>query len=420
MQHWGREHFASVVTVDLERERELHSLFDRAEPRAMGQELALLKRQALSPGGSLLFLDEIQACPRALAALRHFHERLPDLHVIAAGSLLDFALGEYAYSMPVGRVEFLYLHPLSFEEFVLATEGEPMATVLRTYDPGSPLGDALSKRLEDALRRYMFIGGMPEAVEAYARHGDLLGIQRLQSAIVQTVQDDFAKYGTRAQQDLLGKALQHVALNLGHKVKFVNISRERRAADVRSALDLLMRSRMVHLVRHTAATGVPLGATASDKVLKGILLDIGLASQLCGLTVLPPEQLLVVNEGGLAEQFVGQELLASGLPFLDDRLFYWHREARNANAEVDYVVSVGPDVVPIEVKAAAGGALRSLFQFLQEKRRRKAIRLYLGTPGVETLRVPGGGSETIELLSLPLYMAGQVRRLAAQFLADRT
>lgn len=375
--------------------------------------------QELAPGESLLFLDEIQACPRALAGLRHFHERLPELHVVAAGSLLDFALGEYTYAMPVGRVEFLYLHPLSFEEFVLATDGEPVATALRTYDPGAPFSSALSRRLEDALRRYMFIGGMPEAVEAYARHGDLLGIQRLQSAIVQTVQDDFAKYGTRAQQDLLGKALQHVALNLGHRIKFVNISRERRAGDVRSALDLLTRSRIAHLVRHTAATGVPLGATASEKAFKAILLDIGLASQLCGLTLLPPDQLLVVNEGGLAEQFVGQELLASGLPFLDDRLFYWHREARNANAEVDYVVSVGPDVVPVEVKAAAGGALRSLFQFLQEKRRRKAIRLYLGTPGLETLRVPGDGSATIELLSLPLYMAGQVRRLAAQFLADR-
>lgn len=260
---------------------------------------------------------------------------------------------------------------------------------------------------------------MPEAVEAYGRHGDLVSVQRLQSSIVQTVQDDFAKYGSRTQRDVLGKALQHVALNLGHKIKFVNISRERRAADVRSALDLLTRSRIVHLVRHTAATGVPLGATASEKVFKAILLDIGLVCQLCGLSLLPPDRLLVVNEGGLAEQFVGQELLASGLPFFDDRLFYWHREARNANAEVDYVVSAGPDVVPVEVKAAAGGALRSLFQFAREKRRRTAIRLYLGRPGIETLSMPGDDTTTVDLLSVPLYMAGQLRRLAAEFLAAR-
>lgn len=140
-------------------------------------------------------------------------------------------------------------------------------------------------------------------------------------------------------------------------------------------------------------------------------------NQLCGLTLVPPGELLTVNEGALAEQFVGQELLASAHPFLDDRLYYWHREARNANAEVDYLLSSGPHVLPVEVKAAAGGALRSVLQFLRERRLRRAIRLYQGAAGVERLHPPGDSETTIELLSLPLFLAGQVQRLAGDFVA---
>ena len=124
---------------------------------------------------------------------------------------------------------------------------------------------------------------------------------------------------------------------------------------------------------------------------------------------------LAVNQGSLAEQFVGQELRCSALPFEDTPLFYWHREARSANAEVDYVISAGAEVLPVEVKSATGGALRSVFQFLHEKRREKAIRLYLGQAGVETMRVPGDTSATVRVMSLPLYLAGHTRRLAAEW-----
>jgi len=415
VEHWGRSAFDAVVTVDLERERHLHSVFDQSDPTKLLQELSLLKRQRLVPGSHLLFLDEIQACPRALAALRYFAELVPNLHIIAAGSLLDFALRDFAHSMPVGRVEYHFLYPLSFEEFVRASEGDALADLLRTYHLGDPIAEAVAGRLEETLRHYLLVGGMPAAVDAYVERAPLVDVQRLQYSIVATLQDDFAKYGTRGQQDLLQRAYRHVAQHVGRKVKYVNISPDRRAADVRTALDLLARSRTVHLVRHTSANGIPLGAEASDKHFKTLFMDVGLVNQVCGLGLVPAGGVLAVNEGALAEQLVGQELLVSGSPFQDTPLFYWHREAPNANAEVDYLVSEGADVLPIKVKAARGGALRSVFQFLGEKKRSKAIRLYMGKPGIEVLKMPGDWSASVEILSLPLYLAGQVRRLAAEF-----
>ena len=229
------------------------------------------------------------------------------------------------------------------------------------------------------------------------------------------MEDDFAKYGSRAQQEILRKAYRYAARHVGRKIKYVNVSTERRAADVRAAFELLARSRVVHLVFHSSANGVPLGAEANEKRFKAVFLDCGLANHVCGLPLMPARGVLTVNEGSLAEQFVGQELRCSGLPFEDTPLFYWHREAPSANAEGDYVISEGAKVLPVEVKSTADGALRSVFQFLHEKRRGRAIRLYLGQAGVETLRVPGGASATVRVLSLPLYLAGQTRRLAAEW-----
>jgi hypothetical protein len=258
---------------------------------------------------------------------------------------------------------------------------------------------------------------MPAVVQAYAQAAPLVDVQRLQYSIVATMQDDFAKYGSRGQQDVLRAAYRYVAQHIGRKVKYVNIRPDRRAADVRGALDLLALSRTIHLVRHSSANGIPLGAEASEKHFKALFMDVGLVNQVCGLGLVPTGQVLAVNEGALAEQFVGQELLVSAPSYQDTPLYYWHREARSANAEVDYVISEGLDVLPVEVKAARGGALRSVFQFLGEKGRARAIRLYMGTPGIESLSMPGAPSSTVKLLSLPLYLAGQVRRLAAEWMS---
>ncbi len=161
IEAWGAAHFESVVTVDLERERDLHSLFSQQDPQRSLEELSVLKGRAVRPGKTLLFLDEIQACPPALASLRYFHELMPELHVVAAGSMLDFALRDFTYSMPVGRIEFLHLQPLSFEEFLEATEGAVLVEYLTRLSLLEPPSEAVENRLLEALRRYFFCWELP-------------------------------------------------------------------------------------------------------------------------------------------------------------------------------------------------------------------------------------------------------------------
>lgn len=411
VEHWGAEQFESVLTVDLERERDLHSLFAQTNPNRVLQELALLRNQSVIPGKTLLFLDEIQACPAALASLRYFCELKPELHVIAAGSLLDFALREFACAMPVGRVEFLHLYSMSFEEFVAATEGAALADYLRTWTLRAPPSEAVGRRLSDVLRNYFFVGGMPEPVAAYAARQDLLEVQRIQTGLVQTMEADFAKYGPRRLHELMRKTYRHVAHNVGRKIKFVRISRDDRSAGVRRALEFLALSRVVHPVVHTAANGLPLGAEQDDRHFKALFLDIGLVNRLCSLPLANTVELVAIHEGALAEQFVGQQLLAAAPAFEDAGLFYWVREARSANAEVDYVIGWQQEVLPVEVKAGKTGTLRSLLQFLREKRRCRAVRFYSGPPALEHVKLPGQEGAAVQLLSLPLFAAGQLNRL---------
>ncbi len=414
VDHWGERSFKSVLKIDLERERDLHGLFAQPDPRRLLEELPLLKGRPVVPGETLLFLDEVQACPAALAMLRYFLELTPDLHVIAAGSLLDFALRDFKHSLPVGRIEFLHLHPLSFEEFLEAVEGAPLVEYLHRLRLGQVPSEALERKYLEALRRYFFVGGMPEAVRAYAERRDLLEVQRIQAALVQTVQEDFAKYGPRRLQDLTRLVYRYVPGNVGRKLKYANISREERAASLRDALEWLTQSRLVQLAYHTAANGLPLGAEQDERHFKPFFLDVGLVNRLCGLDLVGAEELIAVNEGALAEQFIAQQLLCAAPPFEAPQLFYWAREARNASAEVDFVISRHQDILPIKVKAGKTGTLRSLFQFLREKGRSRAVRFHLRPPVLEEPSLPGGEPRTAQLLSLPLYLAGQLSRLAAE------
>lgn len=422
VEAFGEEHFPPLLTVNLEQKEDLHSLFDRMEPTRIVQELSLYFNQTIEPGRTLLFFDEIQACPKAIACLRYFHEQIPDLHVIAAGSLLDFALREFRHSMPVGRIEYLHLYPMSFQEFLLAAGEEALAKHLDAYRIGDKLGDAVHGKLRELLRAYFFVGGMPSAVAAYAERGDLLEVQRVLASIATTLQDDFAKYGTRAQQRNMRHVLRYVPRNIGRKLRYVNISREVRSAELRTALELLELSRVVTVVRHTSANGIPLGAEVSESHFKPLLMDVGLCNNLCGLSLPDASELLTVQEGGLAEQFVGQELRAAAPSFQEQPLFYWHREQKNANAEVDYLQAYEDQIVPVEVRAGSSGSLKSLQVFLAEKERMFAARLNMDKPSIGSFTTAIGGKHgtrdvTYTLLSLPLYLAGQLDRLIHEHLS---
>ncbi len=418
--------------INLEKHPELDRSFRTLDVRQIVREFESILNHNPAAPGSLLFLDEIQAVPSVLPALRYFFEELPELPIIAAGSLLDFALSDKKFSMPVGRIEYRYLHPLTFEEFLAAIGKEPLRRYLREYDlrdDGTRMPDAAHLELLQAQRLYLFIGGMPEAVAAYVKNGQIADAVQAQRSILDTYRDDFSKYATKKELQRLQLIFDRLPTAIGAKVKYSNISREESSREIKAALELLAKARIISKIHHSSCSAVPLAAQADFDVYKVIFLDVGLMNRLLGLdwrTISEPEERRLINEGPLAEQFVGQQLLDaySHDGAEDTRLFYWLREAKSSNAEVDYVVSCGDLIAPVEVKAGKAGSLKSLHQFVSEKRCPFAVRFDLNPASLQTIETTvscadGKQKVAYKLLSLPLYMAGQLPRLVNELRAPK-
>jgi len=414
----ARECVGDVVTLDLERHARARELFADPSPRKILAAIEALLGKRVEAGKCVLFLDEIQAAPEALSRLRYFHEELPQLHVAAAGSLLDFALAEHASSMPVGRIEYLYVEPLGFAEFVGALEGEVILDVLRDWRPGEPIAGPVHERLLGLCREYALVGGMPAVVDRYRSSRSLVDAAPVQQNLLTTLRDDFAKYGTRAAQPRLLKVLDSVARQAGRKFMFVQVDREQRSAVLREALDCLCRARICHRVYGTHGNGLPFAAEVDERNFKVLMLDTGLLLAAQGLLWQEnwrASDLMLVNEGALAEHLTGQMLRALAPSFVDSALYYWTRQQRGAEAEVDYLIANGTEVVPVEVKSGKAGTLRSLHRFVAEKGARLAVRVSSEPPQLADVKtaVPGFEPRTFRLLSIPFYLIGELPRVLA-------
>jgi len=416
---FAEKSFYNLLEINLETDSGAPSLFASLDPTTILPMLEARYGQPVKPGGTLLFLDEIQAAPEMLASLRYFHEKLPGLHVIAAGSLLDFALAKSQYSVPVGRIEYLHLGPMSFEEFLLAQDRAALRDFVAGFSIGKEVPEAIHSEAMRLLRQFLVVGGMPASVAAFVGPGGHRESEAERQAILSTYREDFAKYGRQVDVRRIDRIFAAIPLLVGQKFMYRNVDHEERSRELGRALDLLCMARVAHRVRHTAANGVPLGAEADDRKFKALFMDVGLLCRSCGLSVLDIEGAadpLLVNSGAVAEQFVGQHLLFAGEPYAEPELFCWMREKRQSNAEVDYLLAVGGKVVPVEVKAGKTGALRSLQAFLREKERDFALRFNSDVPSLfdaET-SLSGGGNRPFRLLSLPLYMSGQALRLCRE------
>jgi hypothetical protein len=410
--------FENLLEINLERDFDAPSLFTTMDPAAIMPLLEARYGRPVKPGKTLLFLDEIQAAPKLLACLRYFFEKLPELHVIAAGSLLDFALADPEYSMPVGRIEYLHLGPMSFEEFLRAQDRSALCEFLAAYVPKQEVPEAIHAELLRLLRRFFVVGGMPASAAAFVGPGGWRESEAERQAILSTYREDFAKYGRHADAVRIAKVFAGLPRLVGRKFVYRHIDREDRARELGRALELLCKARVAHRVRHTAANGVPLGAEADERNFKVLFMDVGLLCRSCGLSVLDVEHAdpLTINSGAVAEQFVGQHLLYGGEPYDEPELFCWMREKKNASAELDYVLPLGGKVVPVEVKAGRTGTLRSLHVFVREKESGFALRFNSDRPSLLEVEIGSAdcGSRSFRLLSLPLYLAGQARRLCRE------
>ena len=342
---------------------------------------------------------------------------------MAAGSLLEFALADTQFSMPVGRVEYMHLGPMEFEDFLGAVGHPELASCLRGFslshldEDGIP-GPLHGKYL-DLLRQYWVVGGLPEAVSAYAKSRDFAQVSRIQQSVVATYRDDFNKYSHGSLKGRIQMVFDKLPGMVGRKFKYVQVSRDHRAAELADALRHLCMARVATRIHHTSANGLPLAAEADERRFKCLYMDVGLMCAALHLNVLDlgKQDLTLVNGGAVAEQFVGQHLLYSGPRYEAPVLHYWTREVRNTAAEVDYLMAPALQVVPIEIKAGTTGSLRSLHQFLREKRRDFALRFNAEVPSLlrDSKGLPDGSRIDYHLLSLPLYMVGQARRLVVEF-----
>ncbi len=348
--------------VDFERDIASRRFFEGdLDIRRILSALELASGRRIEVGRDLLFLDEIQACPRALVALRYFYEQLPELHVVAAGSLIEFALG--AISFPVGRVEMLSLRPFSFLEFLRACGNGPAAEVVsaapRKLDPSQH--ESLLARVRD----YMFVGGMPVAVATFVETGRISEARRVQDALLDAYRADFGKYSPRVDPACLDEVLTSVGRSVGRQVTYTSLAQGYSHPTIKSAFDALRRSGIVHRVSAARLVGTPLGAAVSARTRKAILVDAGMMHALTDMSVsagLGQQDLLGVYSGALAEQFVGQELLAA----TGRDLHYWSRSARGSTAEVDYLVAPKGAIRAVEVKSGPSGKLKSMHLLLAE------------------------------------------------------
>ena len=267
------------------------------------------------------------------------------------------------------------------------------------------------------------VGGLPEAVSAWVRSGDFTRVSRVQHSVVATCRDDFDKYSHGRLKDRIRMVFDRLPGMVGRKFKYVQVSRDHRAAELADALRHLCMARVAFRVHHTSANGAPLAAEADERRFKCLYMDVGLMCAALHLDVLDlgRQEPTLVNGGAIAEQFIGQHLLHAGPRYETPSLYYWTREARNAAAEVDYLMTAGGRVAPVEIRAGTTGTLRSLHQFLREKRHDFALRFNADAPSLlhDSKRLPDGTAVDYHLLSLPLYMVGQARRLAGEFASGR-
>jgi len=383
IRHLGAS-FKHFIEVNFEKEPDVAAIFDNGlHPKEITSRLSAFFGIAVVPGETLLFLDEIQACPRAIHSLWFFYEDYPELHVIAAGSLLEFALKKMD-SFGVGRVRSLFMYPLSFDEFLDATDNNSWVREKQAASPKSPLFEALHHKLVECFRSYIMVGGMPESVKTWVETGDYLQCGQVQDDIIQAYEDDFSKYKEKTDPLVLKQTLHSVALQIGGKFVYANVQGEYRTEKIKEALVLLKDAGLIKPVIHTAANGIPLGAEINDKFVKYLFIDSGLLLRILSLGnlgIAEISQLILigaaselVNKGDVTEMVAGLELLKYNGPSQRHDLFYWENLKRGTQAEVDYVIVRDMKVVPLEIKSGTSGSMKSMYQMIEDKQLSYGIR----------------------------------------------
>lgn len=419
VRHFGKE-FKYFAEVNFERHKAVKTFFQGdIDIRLIAQKIAKYINVPIEEGETLLFLDEIQECPEAIMALRFFKEDYPGLHVIAAGSLLEFTLQELP-TYGVGRIHTLFMYPMTFDEFLKANDENGLIDMKGQADSRHPLDDAFHEKLVEYFRIYLLVGGMPEAVLAWIKTHDFNQCSRVQEDIILTYDDDFSKYKKRVSPDLLRTTMRGICHQPGEKITFKQISAGYRSSQIREAVRLLTLAGLTTPVVATSGNGIPLDAEANEKNMKILFLDSGLL-----LTVLQLEGNLaqhlieqimtgnpqeLVNKGGLVEMVAGLEILRNKPCVQRQRMFYWEKSG-NSIAEIDYLDIFNLKVTPIEIKSGTQGGMKSLWLFMREKHLTEAIRCSFENFGEFSYTDSQADNAVRHITIVPLYALENLQKM---------
>lgn len=395
---FGKAYYGDVAYFNFEETGALNTIFDQDyDVKRIIFELGLFAGKTITPGSTLIILDEIQEYGKALTAMKYFCENAPEYHIVCAGSLLGIAL-QNQLSFPVGKVDFLTLYPMSFSEFLHACAPETLADYLDNFKKGDDLPKPIADRLSTFLKQYYITGGMPEVVRTWKQTGSIEDVERVQQAIINSYELDFAKHAPSKDFPKLTAIWRSIPEQLAKentKFIFSHVKKGWRSKDLEDALEWLIAAGLVHKVRKIEKPFMPLSSYADDTAFKLYLSDIGLLRK---LSKLPYEVILDATpyyrefKGSLTENFVLCELVKS----VDDSLYYW---SSGNTAEVDFILQCGSEIIPIEVKSERNVKARSLAEY----RKKYAPRYSVKT----SMRSETGGED---VLNIPLYLISGLGR----------
>ncbi|OGT53968.1 MAG: hypothetical protein A3F17_06395 [Gammaproteobacteria bacterium RIFCSPHIGHO2_12_FULL_41_15] len=365
---FAAEHFNHLIEINFEIAPEYKAAFEKLDPAWIIEQITVISGQAITPGDTLLFLDEIQECPSAIQALRYFKEKLPILHVISAGSLLEFALSEAHFRMPVGRIEFMHMHPLSFIEFLEALGEIQMLQYYETLSLKVGVSTAVHQKSLELMRLYMALGGMPAVVNLYRQTKDLLQCRQMQVQIQNTYRNDFGKYANQANRIHCEKLFSKAPALIAQHFRYRDVDPDVQSRSLKVAVQLLTKAQITQPVYQVSSIALPLSAHLNEKKFKLLFVDIGLvqAAMKTDIGYIVRENTVLSTQGQVMEQLVGQALTAYSPNYDHVELFFWMRDKKSSQAEIDYLYQYNDKILPLEVKSGKSGRLKSLKIYLEE------------------------------------------------------
>lgn len=377
VQKFGQKEFEHIVYINFERNPEYKAIFNTFVPIEITEKIILFTAKKPEPGKTLLFLDEIQECPEAIVSLRYFYEEMPGLHIIGAGSLLEFALRNENFKMPVGRVQYLYLYPMNFGEFLEALGESALRKYLLNLSNLEKMPEEIHIKLNEYIRKYYVLGGMPAVIKEYITSRDIIKCQRIQRSVIDTYIDDFAKYSKVSSHTLLKKVFHSVPGMTGQKFVYAHVDRGVKSEKIKDSLELLETAGILTRVKQTSGSGLPLSSGIHESIFKIIFPDIGLFHAISGVyaETAIEKDFNAIFKGAVAEQFVGQELIAYQSPYTRAEIFYWGRRAKSSTAEIDYLIEKDGQIIPIEVKSGPTGRMKSLHIFIEKHKTKCAVKI---------------------------------------------